>query len=141
MVNFETFDKIKNVLLDFSFAGIEGDKLNKIDNNYSLIMFVPVDNFEERYSLFLSSPSLDDFSSFKVLEKLVPFMREKLDDRDYLKIWRYSFIKSSDPLIRNLNYSFKTAKNLIDVNNIKIGDNYFEKAYIVLSQNLEEQHA
>lgn len=141
MVNFEAFDKIKKVLLDFSFIEIYNNKTNKFDNNYSLIMFVPVENLKDRYTLFLSSPRLDDLSSFKVLEKLVPFMREKLEDSDYLKIWRYTFVKSTDPLIKNLNYIFKTDKNLMDVNNIRIGDNYIEKAYIVLSQNLEEQHA
>lgn len=136
MVETKKIELIKNIILDFSTDQNSLKTLGLKELNFSMITLVPLDEYYEKFRLFLSAPNLDNYSIHEVYESFIPFLMKNLPDETYLLIWNIVFIKSSDELVLDINSLYQTNDKVIHLSNVNIGGNKFDNIIVAYSQDL-----
>jgi hypothetical protein len=108
--------------------------------NYALIILLPSDKFsyEGRYSLLISSETLDHINQKVIIKELLTEFKQSLLFEEYNSISRLNIINSGDPMVKNLSLIFPYREKIITLNNMEIGGVQIDFAYILKSLILDK---
>jgi hypothetical protein len=101
---------------------------NKFDVTDEIFLFIPLyHNYSEiKYNLIVSSKKIDNISIRKIINEIF----NSLDQQKQKKINKIDIMSSNENLMNNLKFIAFGNNDLYEINNIRVGDVYLEKAYL-----------
>jgi hypothetical protein len=107
--------------------------------NYDLILFTPVDKFraDTKYSLLISARRFNKLQQREVIKDLLTYLKDVLESDEYNAIARLNIIHSDDLFVKNLKFAFPYRQDILEINNIFIGEANIDYAFLVKSLILD----
>jgi hypothetical protein len=107
--------------------------------NYDLILVTPIDKYraDTKYALLISAKRFNNLRQKEVIKDLLTYFKEAVEPNMYSNISRINIIHSEDPIVKNLKFAFPYRQEILEINNIYIGEANIDYAFLVKSLLLD----
>lgn len=107
--------------------------------NYDLILVIPIDryNANTKYALLISAKRFNNLRQREVIKDLLTHFKETLEPNTYNNISRINIVNTEDSIVKNLKFAFPYRQEIVEINNISIGEANIDYAFIVKSLLLD----
>lgn len=118
-------------------------RLNNFQLNgrsYDLILIVPSDKYryDSKYSLILSAEHLNTLNQREVIHDLLNDFKNTLQPEEYSALSRINILNTNDPFVKNLKLVFGFREEIIEINEIPVGEISIDFAFLVKSLVLDK---
>jgi hypothetical protein len=130
---------INKVLKSLEKYLLKKNNFHLTGENYDLILFTPVDKYraDTKYSLLISAKLFNNLQQKEVIKDLLTYFKEVLESDEYSTISRLNIVNSEDPFVKNMKFTFPFRQEILEINNIYIGEANIDYAFLVKSLLLD----